>query len=603
MSNNKFKPFNDFVSANPYKEAAPNQYPYFIKGDISGIQDFIFNIKSKGAAQTLKGRSFFIQALSMVCIQKIQDAFGKENVNLLYDGGGTFYLFAAEVADMAQQLAKIEAEINQALLTYEIYVILSYAKNDSNKWMAVQQASVNDKLRKYQNNFSSFEPFGMGESIDWKKYTKRFTLANGIRITHSKVERNKLDVGESKITLCGYDVISILSKSTQDFSKSFNKSIINKLPLQRDAVQVGYEKATYVEEETGQTKFTSEKDIIDFERIAEFAALRTGSAKLGVLKMDVDYLGTLFARIKDDEQLYYLSKAFEWFFEQHLLTTLHKSFTYQPKQTEEEQKNNIVPEPKEEQFFHNIYTVFAGGDDCFFIGGWDAIIAFAQLVNEEFKAFQNYLCKGKLAASKITVEENGVDVGISLSASILLVAPHFPVIRMGDMAEEAIKEAKNYDKEQNDFRTSNDKKYLNIGTGYDKKDTNNVIASSRPTPKNKAYFFNEVLAWEDLKKANNVANELTSLMLYHNEPRSIIDRIKRTANWYKAIQEAVKYGNFKAPKVWQLFYYIRNCKNRDKIETIVTDYADALLKAFAADKPTNPAVFPIAARWAEFLTK
>jgi CRISPR-associated protein Csm1 len=49
---------------------------YLIKGDISGIQEFIFNVSSQKAAKTLKFRSSLIQTLAELCVTKIQQDFG-----------------------------------------------------------------------------------------------------------------------------------------------------------------------------------------------------------------------------------------------------------------------------------------------------------------------------------------------------------------------------------------------------------------------------------------------------------------------------------------------------------------------------------------------
>lgn len=40
------------------KNFSPTPFQWLVKGDISGIQDFIFSVKSEKASKTLKGRSF-----------------------------------------------------------------------------------------------------------------------------------------------------------------------------------------------------------------------------------------------------------------------------------------------------------------------------------------------------------------------------------------------------------------------------------------------------------------------------------------------------------------------------------------------------------------
>ncbi len=58
-----------------------NRTNYLIKGDVSGIQEFIFSTTSKGAARTLKDRSWYVQMLCEVCGEKINEMF--ENVQCI----------------------------------------------------------------------------------------------------------------------------------------------------------------------------------------------------------------------------------------------------------------------------------------------------------------------------------------------------------------------------------------------------------------------------------------------------------------------------------------------------------------------------------------
>jgi CRISPR-associated protein Csm1 len=99
---------------------------YLLKGDISGIQEYIFNTKSKGASKTLKAKSFFVQALAEMCIKLIEEEFGEQNVKLLYNGGGNFYLFVPQDKD---KLKAIQKTIAQSLREDEIYVALSWTEN------------------------------------------------------------------------------------------------------------------------------------------------------------------------------------------------------------------------------------------------------------------------------------------------------------------------------------------------------------------------------------------------------------------------------------------------------------------------------------------
>ena len=67
-----------------------NRY-LFLEGNISGIQNFIYSISSKGAAKGLKGRSFFIQYLGELISKYILDTLKLPISCEIYCDGGNFY--------------------------------------------------------------------------------------------------------------------------------------------------------------------------------------------------------------------------------------------------------------------------------------------------------------------------------------------------------------------------------------------------------------------------------------------------------------------------------------------------------------------------------
>ena len=67
----------------------------FVGGDLSGIQKFLYNISSKKAAVSLKGRSFFLQQYMENVCAKIEEAAknnGAKDTEVIYNSGGKFYL-------------------------------------------------------------------------------------------------------------------------------------------------------------------------------------------------------------------------------------------------------------------------------------------------------------------------------------------------------------------------------------------------------------------------------------------------------------------------------------------------------------------------------
>jgi|GEM_PF-1358366 len=139
--------------------------------------------------------------------------------------------------------------------------------------------------------------------------------------------------------------------------------------------------------------------IAEFHRLAE-AAEPEGSNFLGVLRMDVDNLGLLFAEgLPDNERsiskLASLSRVMDWFFAGYL--------------------NTLVANK-------NLYTTYAGGDDLFIVGAWNEVLDLAEQVQEKFKLF----C--------------GNNRDLHISAGIALCKGKFPIGRAADYAGDMLDE-------------------------------------------------------------------------------------------------------------------------------------------------------------------
>lgn len=85
-----------------------------LEGDLSGIQETLYTITAKGAAKSLRGRSFYLQLLTDAVMRAILRALGLPMVCLVYNAGGTFQVIAR--AGDADRLPDIRRAINQRLL-------------------------------------------------------------------------------------------------------------------------------------------------------------------------------------------------------------------------------------------------------------------------------------------------------------------------------------------------------------------------------------------------------------------------------------------------------------------------------------------------------
>ncbi|MBS1747257.1 MAG: type III-A CRISPR-associated protein Cas10/Csm1 [Bacteroidetes bacterium] len=114
-----------------------NEKPFaLIGGDLSGIQKFIYNIVTKGAAKNLKGRSFYLQLLVDNVVQVIIDELGLQNGNIIYSSGGGFYLLAPNTKTLSEKLLEIEKTIAEKLFEFhgtELYLSIDFTPFGENE--------------------------------------------------------------------------------------------------------------------------------------------------------------------------------------------------------------------------------------------------------------------------------------------------------------------------------------------------------------------------------------------------------------------------------------------------------------------------------------
>ena len=527
------------------------KYSHFLKGDVSGIQDFIFTVKSKGASKSLKARSYFIQAIADMTIAVITESFGAHNIEVFYNGGGNFYLFCN--ADVAK-LKLIQSEIQSALKKEDLHLFISLIENKGitnfgDAWILINEQSSEDKLLRNQGFLDAFSPYSKSKYDDsqWKKFTKKLSTSTGATIVPS-----------SQTYAVREDKLSFINKSlvVNTSNNSFDKNIINKLPLWTVPLMNQFD-----DETDDEGEIVKKDDIISFGMLARFAKARTGTDKIGVLKLDLDNLGTHFRDINDYDQIKSLSEKLNSFFSNKVFElwdnqtfTAHKQKTDDHGFLQKDADGNYLKEPYEVPYKDNLYFVFAGGDDCFVIGAWDAVFEFASRLKSEFdkdiKPIRN----------------------ITFSAALLLLSPHFPMVQLAEEAEECLDEAKGK---------------------RPQKDAINVMG--------------EVMDWESFKSTREVVTNLQDLIMFQNEPKNILHRIMNSQQYFDHLSEKARNGQLSNPKVWRLEYYLarksRKPKPQQVVKKIMDDFIKTLLLTATDRNALNAKKYEIAARWAELLTR
>ncbi|PKQ67674.1 type III-A CRISPR-associated protein Cas10/Csm1 [Raineya orbicola] len=458
---------------------------FLLKCDISGIQGFIFDVPSDGAARQLKARSFYVFALTEIAYEYFTQKVAPPQ--LIYKGGGNFFAyFETEKEKLGEAIQNFQKEFLQENIFPAFAFIESKGEFKEDMKQIAQKANTTKFQKPLYCEAYDYSPI---KSEKWEEFTQYLVRSNGYVIKSEFQKNNPFSKAGFTFELREKDALQ------------FEGKILNKMPI-------------------------GKRGIVEFDEIAQKA---TGDKKLAALAMDVDNLGSLF-RDKEENDYKLNSQNLTSFFEKEIYNLL---------------KTHIQE--------HYIYPVFSGGDDCFLVGAWDKILEIARLIQNNFQNF----AKNK-------------NLPNTLSAGVVIVSPRFPMVRMAEEAENALKTAKS-------------------------------------NGKNAICIFGEVLRWNEFEQAYKIACELKKFVEAKELSRNILHRLQSSELGFTSLQEQ-KAGKINFPRVHRLKYYLRNIDKdtpaRSYLEQLFENYKNALLTHFLK-KPNapNPALYVVAARWAELLTK
>ena len=321
--------------------------------------------------------------------------------------------------------------------------------------------------------------------------------------------------------------------------------------------------------------------IINFAYLGLMAKQRTGTDRLGILKMDVDDLGKLFQKKMQGERnsmghVAALSRSLKWFFEGYMNALLDTKLTEGISAENTYYYKVLERHSPLETFRDNLYVVFSGGDDFFVIGAWDIVMEFADIVQEKFHHFT-----GGAA---------------TLSAGLVLLPSRHPINKMVELADEALGEAKGYVRKLGPLY----KEQKGLDTYY---------------PKNRISVMGQVLTWGDFREAKAIRDTLYFLVTKaeHREPKAIIHRVRKSFSGFEKIQQEVLLKRkISLPRLWRLHYYLRQVKEENQltVQRHIIERYDSLFHKLLHHRhtpesqiPANPGLIGVGARWAELLSR
>ena len=440
--------------------------------DMSGIQKFIYNISGSGAAKSLKGRSYFLQLLMDSVLNYILENTGMFKTNIIYASGGMAYLILPNTDEIKEKLNQIRqvleekffeafetrlyAAIGWTSFRYQIkykmdeigWDLKLYSDDKDfegditlgNLWQQASLQSSKYKLKKFQSLLGkNFDRFFEPEKITGNE---KMCSVTGVFLKPRQYE-NISDDGEEELLVSKdvYKQIQLgkaLSKantiseySTADepeklkFINPANLNTtfsLNPEPeyIKEDMILYKYND-TDLEREHGfkflggnkqPLKIEEGKEVTkSFEEMCEFINKKGEKefTKLGVLKMDVDDLGKIFIKGLDEKDKSFSAYATLSFYLEAFFSGYINDI-----------RNSDI-------FKDNVQIIYSGGDDVFAVGRWDKIIEFADEINDSFHKF--------------TERED-----ITLSAGIAIVGRKYPVAKAAELADEAEKASKKYNR-------------------------------------------------------------------------------------------------------------------------------------------------------------
>lgn len=360
--------------------------------DLSGIQDFIYNIAKAGAAKQLKARSLYLDFMGEHIADSLLEKLELTRANLLYVGGGHAYFIFANTAKTKAALETFEEEFNQFLLkNFQTRLYVAFG------WSSFSANDIMTSLARYRKVYQATSRMISKKKISRYDAKTLLELNRGGRsaqrectICHSVQEMTTFNAQEVCQICAG---LYRFSKEIQEkhyivtkekglpigpgaFIRGISQADLDKEDWNRIYVKNNFAtdiaRATHVF--VGDYKYA---DIDQYAGLSQDSQTDQGIKRLAVVRLDVDDLGAAFMAgfSYQDGGIY---------------NTLARSATFS-------RSMSLFFKVYINQFAKDkkISIIYAGGDDVFALGLWQDIIAFTITLRQQFIKWTN----GKLTLS------------------------------------------------------------------------------------------------------------------------------------------------------------------------------------------------------------
>lgn len=391
--------------------------------DMSGIQDFIYSISGSKALKQLRARSLYLELMMEHIVDELLERLSLNRVNVMYTGGGHAYVLLPNTQQAKAVLQAFENELkNWFISEHGVNLYMAFATVECS---ADDLSNAGEDKKRFGNLF--------------RELSAQLSDAKAARYSAADIEtlncggEGLVDDGREcrechrSTALASHDDICETCESLRDISAdlvkksvfaiiddSFASTANHRLSLPFGCSLVLYERERYLAEKpVARRVYTKNWDAgtnlsthiwmgdytadMGTEGIASYAKAGStledgkGIQRLGVLRADVDNLGTAFASgipasKASISRTATLSRALSLFFKK--------------------QVNKIFVSRQ-----YRLQIIYSGGDDLFIVGNWSDVLYAALDLRQSFKEFTGNGC-------------------LTISAGVGMFDEKYPIARM-----------------------------------------------------------------------------------------------------------------------------------------------------------------------------
>lgn len=425
--------FSGNLSRSYYKE----RMFLLVSCDMSGIQNFIYDISGSKALKQLRARSLYLELMMEHIVDELLDRLSLNRTNVMYTGGGHAYLLLPNTLNAKNVLMQFKNELKEWFVhEHGTNLFMAFASIECS---ADDLSNTGEDKQRFPNLF--------------RKLSAKLSNAKAMRYSAADIKamnfaaQSHFDDGREcrechrSTALASNDDICKTCESLQDISADLvSKSVFaivddscenprhRRLSLPFGANLVLYERNCYLREKPEVRRvytkdwdagtnlathiwmgdYTADTDGEGISSYVESAITLDGGKgikRLGVLRADVDNLGAAFAggipaNKASISRTATLSRSLSLFFKS--------------------QVNEILKSGQ-----YRLQVIYSGGDDLFIVGNWSDVLYAALDLRKSFKEFTG----------------NGV---LTISAGIGMFDEKYPIARMATETGELEDVAKLY---------------------------------------------------------------------------------------------------------------------------------------------------------------